>query len=73
MRRRFRYSIGEMTGRLLHLAAPVAGKLTLSTLASVIGNLSQMGICPVFSPIYINDVSGRLKGIVGDTQGEDQF
>ena len=59
MRRRFRYSIGEMTGRLLHLAAPVAGKLTLSTLASVIGNLSQMGLMG-FGALLLLACAGKL-------------
>ena len=31
-----------MTGRLLKIAAPVKGTLLISTLASIIGNLSQM-------------------------------
>lgn len=44
MAKRFQYTIREMTVRLLHMAAPVKGKLTISTLASIIGNLSQMGI-----------------------------
>lgn len=44
MRKKFQYSIPEMTGPLLHIAAPVKGKLTVSTLASIIGNLSQMGL-----------------------------
>ena len=33
-----------MTKRLLHIAAPVKGTLLVSTLASIIGNLSQMGL-----------------------------
>lgn len=33
-----------MTGRLLKIAAPVKGTLLISTLASIIGNLSQMGL-----------------------------
>ncbi len=44
MRNRFQYSLGEMTGRLLGIAAPVRKELTISTLASVVGNLSQMGL-----------------------------
>ena len=44
MRKRFQYSIWEMTGRLLKIAAPVKGTLALSTLASIVGNLSQMGL-----------------------------
>ena len=44
MRKRFAYSIPAMTRRLLHIAAPVKGTLLVSTLASIIGNLSQMGL-----------------------------
>ena len=44
MRRKFQYSIPAMTGRLLKIAAPVKGTLLISTLASIIGNLSQMGL-----------------------------
>lgn len=33
-----------MTVRLLKIAAPVKGKLVVSTMASIIGNLSQMGL-----------------------------
>ena len=44
MRKRFAYSIPTMTRRLLHIAAPVKGTLLVSTLASIIGNLSQMGL-----------------------------
>ena len=32
MRNRFQYSLGEMTGRLLGIAAPVRKELTISTL-----------------------------------------
>lgn len=42
--KKFQYSIGSMTIRLLKIAKPVAGQLTVSTLASIIGNLSQMGL-----------------------------
>ncbi len=46
MAKSFHYSLGTMTRRLLKLAAPVkAGQaLALSTLASVVGNLAQMGL-----------------------------
>lgn len=43
-KRKFQYSIPEMTKRLFHIAAPVKGLFTVSTVASVLGNLSQMGI-----------------------------
>lgn len=41
---KFRYSIAEMTKRLLHYAAPIKGYLTVSALASIFGNLSHMGV-----------------------------
>ena len=43
MAKSFHYSLGTMTRCLLKLAAPVKGQLALSTLASVVGNLAQMG------------------------------
>lgn len=44
MRKKFQYSIGSMTLRLLRIARPVRGQLVISTLASVVGNLAQMGL-----------------------------
>ena len=44
MGKRFQYSIGTMTKRLLHIAAPVKSLLTVSTLASIVGNFAQMGL-----------------------------
>ena len=44
MGKRFAYSIPAMTRRLLKIAGPVKGTLWVSTLASVVGNLSQMGL-----------------------------
>ena len=41
---KFRYSIPVMTKRLLAIAAPVKKQLVVSTLASIVGNLSQMSI-----------------------------
>ena len=43
-KKRFTYSLGEMTARLLKYAAPIKKYLCVSTLASIIGNLSHMGI-----------------------------
>ena len=40
---KFCYSVSEMTKRLLHYAAPIRKYLAVSTLASIIGNLSHMG------------------------------
>ena len=44
MGKRFAYSIPAMTRRLLKIAGPVKGTLWVSTLASIVGNLSQMGL-----------------------------
>ena len=41
---KYRYSLWEMTVRLLKIASPVKGTLFISTMASIIGNLSQMGL-----------------------------
>ena len=49
MRKRFSYSIPSMTRRLLQIAAPVKGTLIVSTLASIIGNLAQMGLMGVLA------------------------
>ena len=61
MRRRFRYSIWTMTKRLLHIAAPVKGMLALSTLTSVVGNLSQMGLMG-FGALWILACAGKVGG-----------
>ena len=61
MRRRFRYSIWTMTKRLLHIAAPVKGMLALSTLTSVVGNLSQMGLMG-FGALWILSCAGKVGG-----------
>ena len=44
MNKRFSYTILQMTRRLLHIAAPVKGLLIISTLASILGNLAQIGL-----------------------------
>lgn len=60
MTKKFQYTIGEMTIRLLHMAAPVKGKLIVSTLASIIGNLSQMGIMG-FGALMLLSGAGKMK------------
>ena len=59
MSRKFCYSIGEMTRRLLRTAAPVRGTLIVSTLASIVGNLAQMGLMG-FGALTILACAGRL-------------
>ena len=59
MSRKFCYSIGEMTRRLLRTTAPVRGTLIVSTLASIVGNLAQMGLMG-FGALTILACAGRL-------------
>ena len=61
MRKRFAYSIPAMTRRLLHIAAPVKGTLLVSTLASIIGNLSQMGLMG-FGALLLLSGAGMVGG-----------
>ena len=61
MRKRFVYSIPAMTRRLLHIAAPVKGTLLVSTLASIIGNLSQMGLMG-FGAMLLLSCAGMVGG-----------
>ncbi len=57
----FSYSLSEMTKRLFSLAKPIRGYLSVSTLASIIGNLSHMGLMG-FGAMWILSVSGWAKG-----------
>ncbi len=59
MRQKFQYSIREMVGRLLKIASPVKGYLTVSTLASIFGNLSHMGLMG-FGALLILSCAGKL-------------
>ena len=61
MRKRFSYSIPSMTKRLLHIAAPVKRTLWVSTLASIIGNLSQMGLMG-FGAMLLLSCAGMVGG-----------
>ncbi len=61
MARRFKYSIPQMTRRLLHIAAPVKGTLAVSTLASIIGNLAQMGLMG-FGALMLMSCAGIADG-----------
>ena len=54
-----KYSLPAMTRRLLRLAAPVKGKLAVSTLASIVGNLAQMGLMG-FGALTLLACDGRL-------------
>ena len=61
MSKRFSYSIPRMTGRLLRIAAPVKGTLAVSTLASILGNLAQMGIMG-FGALLLLRCAGWVEG-----------
>ena len=61
MPKRFSYSIPQMTGRLLRIAAPVKRTLAVSTLASILGNLAQMGIMG-FGALLLLRCAGWVEG-----------
>ena len=61
MGKRFAYSIPAMTRRLLKIAGPVKGTLWVSTLASVVGNLSQMGLMG-FGAMLLLSCAGMVGG-----------
>ena len=61
MSKRFSYSIPQMTGRLLRIATPVKGTLAVSTLASILGNLAQMGIMG-FGALLLLRCAGWVEG-----------
>lgn len=61
MSKRFTYSIPRMTARLLRIAAPVKGTLAVSTLASILGNLAQMGIMG-FGALLLLRCAGWVEG-----------
>lgn len=61
MKTRFKYSIGEMFVRLFKYAAPVKWRLVESTLSSIIGNLSHMGIMG-FGAMFILICAGQIEG-----------
>lgn len=61
MSKRFSYSIPRMTARLLRIAAPVKRTLAVSTLASILGNLAQMGIMG-FGALLLLRCAGWVEG-----------
>ena len=61
MGKRFSYSIPAMTRRLLKTAEPVKGTLWVSTLASIVGNLSQMGLMG-FGALLLLSCAGMVGG-----------
>lgn len=55
-----KYSIREMTVRLARTAAPVKGLLAVSTAASIVGNLAQMGLMG-FGALTLLRTSGKIS------------
>ena len=68
MSKRFSYSIPRMTGRLLRIAAPVKGTLAVSTAASIVGNLAQMGLMG-FGALLLLRCAGWVEGSPGCSGG----
>ena len=59
--KRYSYRLSELIRRLLAIAAPIKGYLVISTLASIIGNLSHMGLMG-FGACTILTAAGMLQG-----------
>ena len=55
----FQYSIGTLTRRLFHIAAPAGGYLAGATVASIVGNLSHMGLMG-FGAMLVLACAGRV-------------
>lgn len=58
--RKYQYSIPTLTLRLIKKAKPIAGYLVVSTLASIIGNISHLGVMG-FGALWILRISGILN------------
>ena len=55
--KKYAYSIPVLASRLIKKATPIAKYLTISTLASIVGNLSHMGVMG-FGALWIMKVAG---------------
>ena len=55
--KKYAYSIPVLTSRLIKKATPIAKYLTISTLASIVGNLSHMGVMG-FGALWIMKFAG---------------
>lgn len=60
-RKKFAYSVPTMTKRLLHMAAPAKRKLVVSTIASIVGNLAQLGLMG-FGAMLLLVCAGMVEG-----------
>ena len=54
--KKYAYSIPVLASRLIKKARPIAKYLTISTLASIVGNLSHMGVMG-FGALWIMKVA----------------
>ncbi|MCR5794905.1 MAG: thiol reductant ABC exporter subunit CydC [Solobacterium sp.] len=59
--KKYRYSTGELTARLLKIGSSIRGYLIVSTLASIIGNLSHMGLMG-FGAMWVLCACGYASG-----------
>ena len=59
--KKYAYSIPVLASRLIKKARPIAKYLTISTLASIVGNLSHMGVMG-FGALWIMKVAGIVTG-----------
>lgn len=58
MKNKYKYGLGELTKRLFLMAAPEKKNIILSTLASIIGNVAQMGLMG-FGALIILSFAGK--------------
>lgn len=61
MSKRYKYSLAELTRRLFATARPQRRYIVLATLASIVGNLSHMGLMG-FGAALVLSCAGRLTG-----------
>ncbi len=61
MKRKFSYSMGEMTRRLLAIGRPIRKYIAVSTLASIFGALAHMGIMG-FGALWLLAAAGYCGG-----------
>lgn len=59
--KKYRYSLKELITRLLKIASPIKGYLFISTLASIVGNLSHMGLMG-FGAAWVLAAAGYASG-----------
>ena len=61
MKRKFSYSIGEMNRRLLAIGRPIRKYIVVSTIASILGALSHMGLMG-FGALWLLAAAGMCGG-----------